>query len=366
MHRLPLVGLLVALGAVSIARASAQPPPSPQPAPVRVGGAIKQPRKVKDVKPVYPPDAQAARVQGLVIIEATIDPAGNIGEAKVLRSIPMLDAAAIAAVKQWEYTPTMVDGVAVPVIMTVTVSFTLYDPNPAPRPASLASTPPRMVVLLAAAQNGKRYVFEITPERAEQLPRWDVSAGEPPLSMSDARRVATTWIKGKAPQADAFELAASSLVRATPSASAPSAPVPWYYSIGFDHTIGDRRLAGGLESMVVVLLDGSIVEPRVEAPAPLRAGEQGITLPRPVFRPRPSYTSEAMQARIQGVVLLEAVVKADGTVDNVRVIRSLDPKFGLDLEAIKAAKRWRFEPGTRLGEPVPVIVTIELTFTLGK
>jgi len=225
-----------------------------------------------------------------------------------------------------------------------------------------------MVVLLAAvAQNGKRYVFEITPERAEHLPRWDQpSTGEPPLSMSDARRLAMTWIKGKAPQADTFELAASSLVRASPAASVPGAPVPWYYSIGFDHSTGDRRVAGGLESLVVVLLDGSIVEPRTEESTPVRAGQPGVTLPRPVFQPGPRYTSEALQARIQGVVLLEAVVKADGTVDSVKVIRSLDPKFGLDQEAIKTAKRWRFEPGTRLGEPVPVVVSIELTFALGR
>jgi TonB family protein len=306
MHRLPLVGFLVALEVVSIARAAAQAP-SPQPAPVRVGGAIKQPRKVKDVKPVYPSDAQAARVQGLVIVEATIDPAGKIGEAKVLRSIPMLDAAAIAAVKQWEYTPTLVDGVAVPVIMTVTVSFTLYDPSPNPTPPPPPGAPqPRMVVLLAAvAQNGKRYVFEITPERAEHLPRWDQpSTGEPPLPISDARRLATTWIKGKAPQADAFELAASSLVRARPSASVPGAPVPWYYSVAFDHTIGDRRVAGGLESLVVVLLDGSIVEPRTEESTPVRAGQPGVTSPLPIFRAQPNYTSEAIKARIQAPCFL--------------------------------------------------------------
>jgi periplasmic protein TonB len=65
-------------------------------------------------------------------------------------------------------------------------------------------------------------------------------------------------------------------------------------------------------------------------------------------------------------VLLEAVVKTDGTVDDVKVLRSLDAKFGLDQEAIKAAKLWRFQPGTRQGEPVPVVVTMELSFTLGK
>ena len=101
------------------------PPPPPPPAPVRVGGNIKQPTKVKDVKPVYPAIAQSARVQGVVIIEATIGPNGSVQEAKVLRSIPLLDAAALEAVRQWQFTPTLLNGVPVPVIMTVTVNFTL-------------------------------------------------------------------------------------------------------------------------------------------------------------------------------------------------------------------------------------------------
>ena len=94
-------------------------------APVRVGGQIKQPSKVKDVKPVYPAIAQSARVQGVVIIEATIGPNGKVQEAKVLRSIPLLDASALDAVRQWEFTPTLLNNVPVPVIMTVTVNFTL-------------------------------------------------------------------------------------------------------------------------------------------------------------------------------------------------------------------------------------------------
>jgi protein TonB len=101
------------------------PPPPPPPAPVRVGGAIRQPTKIKEARPVYPAIAQSARVQGVVIIEATIGPDGRVQDAKVLRSIPLLDAAAIDAVKQWVYTPTTLNGVPVPVIMTVTVNFTL-------------------------------------------------------------------------------------------------------------------------------------------------------------------------------------------------------------------------------------------------
>ena len=103
----------------------APPPPPPPQAPVRVGGNIKTPTKIKDVRPVYPPIAQSARVQGVVIIEATIGADGKVKDAKVLRSIPLLDQAALDAVKQWQFTPTLLNGVPVPVIMTVTVNFTL-------------------------------------------------------------------------------------------------------------------------------------------------------------------------------------------------------------------------------------------------
>jgi len=90
----------------------------------------------------------------------------------------------------------------------------------------------------------------------------------------------------------------------------------------------------------------------------------GVTLPTVLQEVRPQYTSDAMRAKVQGTVLLECVVRQDGTVGDIQLVRSLDPTFGLDQEAIKAAKKWRFRPGTRLGEPVPVLVTIELTFTL--
>ena len=77
------------------------------------------------MRPVYPPHARSARVEGSVILEAVIGPTGRVTDAKVLRSAPLLDEAAMEAVLQWEYTPTLLNGVPVPVIMTVTVNFTL-------------------------------------------------------------------------------------------------------------------------------------------------------------------------------------------------------------------------------------------------
>jgi TonB family protein len=104
------------------------PPPPPAPdgmAPLRVGGNIKVPTKIKDVRPEYPDAARAAGIQGVVILEAVIDAAGKVGSARVLRSIPDLDQAAVDAVRQWEFAPTLLNGAPVPVVMTVTVNFTL-------------------------------------------------------------------------------------------------------------------------------------------------------------------------------------------------------------------------------------------------
>lgn len=124
-----------ARASVAVRSAGVAPPPPPPPplggeapapgAPVRVGGNIKPPAKVRDVRPEYPPIAQMSRLQGVVILETLIDPSGRVTEAKVLRSIPLLDQAAVDAVLQWEFMPTLLNGVAVPVIMTVTVNFTL-------------------------------------------------------------------------------------------------------------------------------------------------------------------------------------------------------------------------------------------------
>ncbi len=106
------------------------PPPAPpaqeQPTrTVRPGGDIRPPQKIHDVAPTYPAIAQAARVQGVVIIQATIGPDGQVVDATVLRSIPLLDQAALEAVRQWRYTATRLNGQPVAVVMTVTVHFTL-------------------------------------------------------------------------------------------------------------------------------------------------------------------------------------------------------------------------------------------------
>jgi protein TonB len=89
-----------------------------------------------------------------------------------------------------------------------------------------------------------------------------------------------------------------------------------------------------------------------------------VVMPTVIRSVRPRYTAEAMRARVQGTVLVRAIVRPDGTVGDVRILRSLDPVFGLDQEALRAAAQWLFRPALMAGQPVPFVVSIELVFSL--
>jgi protein TonB len=196
---------------------------------IRVGGNIKSPAKVYDVRPVYPDIAKAARVSGVVILEVRVAPDGTVEDAMVLRSIPLLDQAAIDAVRQWRFTPTLLNGQPVPVMLTVTVNFT---PDKEPE----ASAAPAM-----------EQAVEVTPE-------------------------------GRAP--------------------------------------------------------------------------------RVIKEVNPVYPDDAREAKVEGMVEVEATIGTDGKVTDVRVIRSVPM---LDDAAVAAVRAWEFSK-----VPQPVAVTIELSFRLAR
>jgi protein TonB len=97
----------------------------PPPPALRVGGVVRPPQKLHHVAPVYPEMAQSAHVTGTVILEALIAEDGSVGDVKVLRSVALLDSAAVEAVRQWRFTPTLLNGVPVQIILVVTIAFTL-------------------------------------------------------------------------------------------------------------------------------------------------------------------------------------------------------------------------------------------------
>ena len=115
------------LGPLGTATPVTPPPPPALPTPklVRVGGVIREPRKILHVAPVYPEFARQARAQGTVTLECILDATGRVESVKVRGSQPLLDDAAVRAVRQWRYTPTELNGVPVPVLMTIMVRFSL-------------------------------------------------------------------------------------------------------------------------------------------------------------------------------------------------------------------------------------------------
>ncbi len=101
-----------------------------------------------------------------------------------------------------------------------------------------------------------------------------------------------------------------------------------------------------------------------EGGGPKEAGTPGLREPTVLREVKPVYTAEAMRAKVQGTAVVECVVLPDGTVGDVEIVKSLDPTFGLDREAAKAARKWLFQPATLKGQPVAMRVSIALTFAL--
>jgi TonB family protein len=143
-HRLALI--LSLAGGLAVAT----PALAQQQQPIRIGGSVQAPQRTKYVAPVYPEGAVEAHVSGIVIAEALVGKDGLVSNVRILKSIPMLDQAAIDAVQQWEYQPTLLNGQPVPVMLTVTVNFAAGDESPSTTPApqptgGVASSPSRRV-----------------------------------------------------------------------------------------------------------------------------------------------------------------------------------------------------------------------------
>ncbi len=90
----------------------------------------------------------------------------------------------------------------------------------------------------------------------------------------------------------------------------------------------------------------------------------GVLDPEPIYTPKPEYTADAMQRKIEGTAVVQCIVRTDGSVGNAHIVQSLDSRYGLDAQALKAAANWRFVPARLKGQPVAMLVEIRLTFTL--
>ncbi|MGH9158808.1 MAG: TonB family protein [Vicinamibacteraceae bacterium] len=142
---------------------------------------------------------------------------------------------------------------------------------------------------------------------------------------------------------------------------------------GFEATVrsierrggGHRRAAAAVLACASVVLVGVLaLSPYWRASVPVFDVGHGVSAPVPVEERLPTYTAAALHAKIQGTVRVQCVVQANGTCSDVQVVRSLDPRLGLDEEALRAARQWRFRPGLRKGTPVPTRVMLDMRFAL--
>ena len=241
---------------------------------------------------------------------------------------------------------------------------------------------PMVLVTVTTGQDGTRYRYEISKERAEALPQWNQRAApEPPLSMSAATKAAESWLTSRIPEVKTFDVGSLFFAKVFPSAPTDPCRIPgcWYYRITFDPVVGGRRLNAGGDFTVVVLLDGSVVEPRIDGgppaqttaraatgpsasagPSPVRIGG-GIPPPQRIKNVNPVYPVDAQNDRVQGVVIIEATIGVDGKVIAAQVLRSI-PR--LDAAALDAVRQWEYTPTMLNGAPVPVIMTVTVNFYL--
>jgi TonB family protein len=205
------------------------------------------------------------------------------------------------------------------------------------------------------------------------LPEWDSAKGPAPLSLQEAIDAGQAWLARHNGGATTWTTMATSLSRFI-GGTGPSRG--WYYRLVFvpRGTAASRGSSGNgaTQSVVIVLLDGSVIEPTVKPAAPVlvsgttdvyRAGD-GVAEPVIVQPKNPKYTKEALRARVEGSVIVECIVNTNGRVSDAKVVKSLDAVYGLDDEAVKTVKEWRFKPGMLEGRPVRVAVTIGVEFSL--
>jgi len=224
-----------------------------------------------------------------------------------------------------------------------------------------ARDPGRLVWLVSPAQGGGGGGGgNKTPRPARQLQRRgrqerSLPAVSPAAPVLASKRIEATT----AQRLDVPAMPSSAALDDLPGALV-ARPEPASQGSGRDSGAGTGRLGGIGPGVGIGLGPGQVRN--TGSGSPRASGD--VSHPVLIHETKPAYTQAAMQARIQGLVEMDAVVLPDGRVGSVRVVRSLDSRFGLDERAMEAVKAWRFRPALQAGQPVAVLVRIELTFTL--
>jgi len=342
-----LIAAIVAVSGSLISGAAAQQtPPAPRP-------TASAPVLIEKQEPRYSEEAKTARLVGTVQLSVVVDEVGMPRDLRVLRSLGLgLDEEAIKSVQTWRFLPATKDGAPVAVARTVEVNFRLVDSPSFPWHLERAGLD------MPAGASRPRLIHSPLPkdapaENAAILLLFDVDENGVPANLNVANP--------KHSIAEAAVMDAVKSWRFTPARQDGYA-LPTHASFTFVSNLAVSNLApgGGV---------GATAPARPASPpsAPSRPGEPvrtgpGVTSPQLLSKIEPAYSEEARKARLQGRVQLQAVIKTNGAPVDFTVKAPLG--LGLDEEAVKAVKQWRFSPGAKDGVPVPVFITVEVNFRL--
>jgi TonB family protein len=371
-----------------------QPPLGAGGEPVRIMGELKPPRLIKLVDPVYPEVAKKARVEGMVILEATTDSDGKVINTRILRSIPLLDQAANDAVRQWLYEPMLIKGKPYGVVFTVTVRFTLDGAKagvaggveggrlervlPVERPSQVvggvvggakpvvgvvvgSEGPPPVIPIAAAGAEPKlvKKVDPVYPEKARQARVEGVVIVEATINPSG--HVTNTRILRSIPLLDQAATAAVKQWIYEP-AVVDGKPIAVSFTVTVRFKLDEKTkgeviwkndaAAGGVVGGVAGTEGGKL--------EPVRATGD-IQPPKLLTQVDAKYPEEARSAKVEGTVILEVETDVYGRVANIKVLRSIPI---LDQAVIDAVRQWVYEPMIINGKPRGCIFTVTVRFTL--
>jgi protein TonB len=317
--------------------------PIPAEGPVRAIGPIKPPKLLKHVDPIYPEIARQAKVEGVVILEAMTDLYGRIASVKILRSIPLLDQAAVDAVRQWVYEPPVIEGRKREMIFTTTVRFTLDGKGQGPQAVLLtypggAQAPPK-----ATSEVHPLYPADAVESKIQGTVVLEASVDE-------AGKVAS--VKVLRPVHPSLDKAAVDAAKQWTFAPVLEAGKPKAVAIVFLARFSFGPPAGRI---------GGVMGGVVGAGLPPVRAEGTIQPPKNVRMVEPVYPELARQSKVEGIVILEVMTDPQGRVVSAKVLRSIPL---LDQAAIDAVKQWEYEPVIVDGRPRSCVFSATVRFTL--
>lgn len=311
--------------------------------PVRAVGDVKAPRLVHMVEPVYPDEARKMGIEGTVILECTTDKKGQVIHAKILRSIPQLDQAAIDAVRQWIYEPVVIDGKPREIIFTATVRFDLKDKE---RKGGKIRESKKGAIVVKGDVVPPKLIEMVEPVYPDEARKKGIE-GTVILEC-------TVDEKGK--------IVDAKILRSVPGLdqAAVDAVKKWTYE---PMVINGKPSKINITATVCFRLkDDNAKEKKIrEFDKDAVRAEGDIMPPRLVNQVDPVYPETARVAKIQGTVILGAKADEEGRIIDVIVLKSIP---GLDEAAIAAVRQWRYEPLVIKGKPKKVTFTVTVRFQL--